>query len=320
MIGGVMMTWSIPGADAQSILGNTHLPADGARAASGVVIIAHGFKGYKDYGMFPRIAEECARRGGLIAHRFNFSHSGMTDNIATFERPDLFERDTWNKQVSDLVAVLSAIARGELEGCGDERRLPLFVLGHSRGGTTALLTAGRLTYPEAFSDAGVTKPRDGNPWALAGVITLAAPSFCNPFSRDEEAQLLAQGWLESPTSRTGQKLRVGRVFLQEQLDDAAAHDVLAHVARIQSPVLVIHGENDPTVPAQCAEHFVRVAGSRATLCIIAGGDHVFNTPNPLPDDQPSSPQLAQVIDEVVKFTTEITRKHGAKLTDPFGRR
>ena len=82
--------WTIRGAARQPIIGDAHLPQGEPR---GAVLIAHGFKGYKDYGMFPRIAAELSGRG-LIAHRFNFSHSGMTARTETFERPDLFERDT----------------------------------------------------------------------------------------------------------------------------------------------------------------------------------------------------------------------------------
>jgi uncharacterized protein len=87
-----VLDWTIPGAENQPIYGTTHLPDGSHGSPRSVVIIAHGFKGYKDYGMFPRIAHQCAE-AGLVAHRFNFSHSGMTNHIDTFERPDLFERD-----------------------------------------------------------------------------------------------------------------------------------------------------------------------------------------------------------------------------------
>jgi dienelactone hydrolase len=283
----VTREWSIPGADGQPIIGDEDVPDGEPR---GVIVIAHGFKGYKDYGMFPRIARECALRGNLIAHRFNFSHSGMTRDIARFERPDLFERDTWTRQVFDLTYVLRAIARGDLAGAN----LPLFVLGHSRGGVTTILTAARLTYPAHHRESPAN--------SLAGLITLAAPASCNPFTSEEQRQLLAQGWLESPSSRTGQRLRVGRAFVQEQLDDPALHDVLAHAARIACPIMVIHGRDDPTVPMHSAEEIVAAARDRATLRIIDGGDHVFNTANPLPDDAPASPQLQEVIDAIITFT------------------
>jgi pimeloyl-ACP methyl ester carboxylesterase len=283
--------WSIPGAEGQPIIGNTHMPAGRPR---GVIVIAHGFKGYKDYGMFPRIARECAAHGDLVAHRFNFSHSGMTNRLETFERPDLFERDTWNKQVFDLICVMRAIGQGELAGRG----LPLYVLGHSRGGVSTLLIAARLTYPRSFPDGvKVTPP--------AGVITLAAPASCNPLSAQEQQELLRQGSLESPSSRTGQRMRIGRPFLQEQMDDPGGHDLLGQVARINCPILVIHGERDPTVPLQAAHDIANAAGSRGRLMIVPGGDHVFNTPNPMPDDQAASPQLQTVIDTTLQFANAL---------------
>ena len=41
--------WSIPGSDGLKIYGSTHLPEGDA---SGVVIIVHGYMGFKEYGMF----------------------------------------------------------------------------------------------------------------------------------------------------------------------------------------------------------------------------------------------------------------------------
>ena len=67
--------WTICGAEGETIFGNTHLPPPGI-APVGHLIIAHGFRGYKDYGILPVIAHH-ASRAGLLAHRFNFSHSGI---------------------------------------------------------------------------------------------------------------------------------------------------------------------------------------------------------------------------------------------------
>lgn len=275
-------TWTIPGADGQAILGDAHLP-DGEPV--GVVLIAHGFKGYKDYGMFPRIAETMCD-AGFIAHRFNFSHSGMTNNIETFERTDLFERDTWNKQVFDVRAVVSAVADGQLQGAG----LPYVLFGHSRGGVSVLLTAGRLAEDSAFPQP-------------AGIVTAAAPCLCNNLPKEVADQLLEDGYIVSPSSRTGQDLRVSKAALVEQLDDPDGHDLLALVSRINCPLLVIHGEDDPTVPVEAAEQIGRAAQCEATVLRIAGGDHVYNTPNPLPADTPSTSQFQQLLDAMVKFAT-----------------
>lgn len=286
-----LTSWTISGAADEPIIGNTHHPSVDPR---GVLIVAHGFKGYKDYGMFPTLAEYAAARG-LITHRFNFSHSGMTNNIDTFEKPELFERDTWNKQVFDLRQVVQAVASGELAGSG----LPYAMLGHSRGGVSVLLTTGRLADVEdpPRQDESLPQP--------AGVITIAAPDRCNTLSAGEQQTLLDQGFLESPSNRTGQTLRIDRAYLQEQLDEPDNHDLLALVRRIRCPLLVVHGEDDPTVPASSADRIAEAASGPVTKCLIPGGDHVMNTPNPMPPDAEPSPQLAALLNAVIDFAASV---------------
>ncbi len=279
----VVENWTIEGSAGEPIIGNTHRP-DGDPI--GAMLIAHGFKGYKDYGMFPRIAVEMAGRG-LIAHRFNFSHAGMTDNLETFERPDLFENDTWNRQVEDLRAVMNAVEDGTLSGRG----LPLVIFGHSRGGVTALLAAGRFA-----GDASVTQP--------AGVATASAPHACNFLSKAESKLLLEQGFLVSPSSRTGQQLRIGRAFLDEQLADPDAHDLLTLVARITCPVLLVHGELDSTVPTFCASRIAEALTDLPRIEIVPGADHVYNTPNPMPPDAEPSPQLRELLTALGDFAQD----------------
>lgn len=243
----------------------------------GVVLIVHGFLGYKDYGMFPRIAQHLAS-SGFIAHRFNLSHSGMTNNIATFERPDLFQRDTWNTQVHDIDAVIEGVAAGALVGNG----LPYVLLGHSRGGASVLLTAGRRFR------RGRTTP--------AGLITLAAPSRTNNLDAGAQEALMRDGALPVRSNRTGQELLIGRQWMTEQLEDPEGHDLLGLAGACVCPMLIAHGETDPTVSKSCAEEIARAAGGPARALIIPGGDHVLNTPNPLADDAPSSPQLCAFLE------------------------
>ena len=276
--------WSIPGAEGQPILGDTNVPAAGPR---GVVLIAHGFKGYKDYGMFPRIAETLAAEG-FIAHRFNFSHSGMTNEISTFARPDLFERDTWNKQVLDCRAVIDAVADGTLQGQG----LAYTIFGHSRGGATALLTVGRYADDSAFLGP-------------CGIACASAPSALNTLSPSQRTQLLAEGFLESPSARTGQSLRMSRAFLTEQLADPAAHDLMTLARRITCPVLLLHGTEDPTVPAACSRQLAAAIGPTASVKLIEGGNHVFNTLNPLPADAESSTQLKELLTALTEFAGSV---------------
>ncbi len=259
-----MVDWEISGADGQPVLGTAHVPEGTVR---GVVVVVHGFLGYKDYGMFPAVAQWLCERG-FVVHRFNYSHSGMTRTIETFERPDLFERDTWMKHQTDLDGVIRAIDRGELPG-GALNGRPLVLLGHSRGGVDVLLCAGRR-----FEQGSQPLP--------AGVVTIAAPSSTCMWDERTKRQVLDRGYAEVRSNRTGQTLRIDAAWLREQLEHPSAHDVLAHVRRIACPILVIHGEDDPTVPVRCAQEIVEAAGERVRMLIIPGADHVLCTPNPFP--------------------------------------
>ena len=273
------MAWTIEGSDGQPIGGDAHVP-DGE--ACGAVLIVHGFLGYKDYGMFPFLAASFAG-AGFVAHRFNLSHSGMTNDTASFERPDLFERDTWSRQVFDVGLVMERVARGELPGAG----LPIVLLGHSRGGVTVLLTAGR-------------RFRDGRSPLPDGVITLAAPSGCARVSSEAIESFEARGYQEVVSNRTGQALRVGRAWLEEQRANPDDHDLLSLAGAIACPVLVAHGTDDPTVPPSCAEEIAGACRDGTTL-LIEGGDHVLGTPNPFPRDGRAGPALGRFTDVAIEF-------------------
>lgn len=258
--------WNIEGSKGETIYGTSH---SAFREPRGVVLVAHGFKGYKDYGMFPWLATQFSREG-FIVHRFNFSHSGMLDNDGPFERQDLFEQATWNTQVEDLKILQQAFAQPDL---------PLTLLGHSRGGVATLLAVGRGEVP------------------VNRVIALSSPCDCISMSSEDQQRLLNEGKIESPSSRTGQMLHVGKCFLEEQLKSPECHDLLTLAAEITVPCLIIHGEDDPTVSVRAAVTLAETIPN-STLARIAGGDHVFNTPNPFSINGDPSVQLNAVWDSI----------------------
>lgn len=274
MAGQDLVAWEIPGADGQPIYGDAHVPRG---EAAGVLLICHGFKGYKDYGLFPRLAAAAER--GLIAHRFNFSHSGMTRRIETFERPELFERETWMKQVHDVRAVAAAVRRGEIAGGA----LPMVWFGHSRGGVTVLLAA---------NDA---------PDEPVGLVTAGAPNYTCNLSEHERRALRKHARLPSPSSRTQQTLYVGKQWLEEIEADPERHDPLKAIAQAPCPVLVVHGSGDATIDLSCAEALAAAGGEKATLRVIEGASHTFDARNPLGADAPLPPSTAAIIEATCDF-------------------
>lgn len=112
------------------------------RAPSGAgsrpaVVMLHGFEGFKDYAMFPALGERLAR-AGFTAVSFNASGSGVDDR-GGFVWPERFRRNTFPIEIADLLLVIHALRTGTLGPAPSS----VGVLGHSRGGGTAVLAAAR---------------------------------------------------------------------------------------------------------------------------------------------------------------------------------
>lgn len=258
--------WIVPSESGEPLRVSSHITAGEPRAHA---LFAHGLKGFKDYGFIPVLSELLARRSSVAVHRFNFSHSGIADDAATFQRSDLFERDTWRLQARDILSMMRAV-RERFDNP------PIVLIGHSRGGASALLAAA-----ECF-ERGLPAP--------AAVITLSAPASLDRMSEKDRAAFQERGWFEMPSSRTGQTLRVGRAWLQEQLDDPHWHGLVARGESIDCPALIAHGRNDTTVSHTDAQALADAIPG-AEIAVIEGADHVWNTPNPAPAnaaDEPSS--------------------------------
>src|ERR671920_1591231 len=112
--------------------------AAGRKVARPAVVVVHGFKGFKDWGMFPHLAERLAL-AGFSAVSFNLSGSGV-DDAGEFTLPDRFGHNTFSAELQDLNRVLDALVMGEL---GTAPPTSVGLVGHSRGGGVAVLQAAR---------------------------------------------------------------------------------------------------------------------------------------------------------------------------------
>ena len=250
--------FEIEGSEEELIRGNVHLPADDPGGKLPVVLVMHGFKGYKDYGFFPYLTQSLAD-AGLVAIRFNFSHSGIDDDYSTFGRPDLFERDSWGKQLFDVQVVIGAL--GALPHADRMDVAKLAILGHSRGGVVALLTGG-------------TDKR------VRAVVSLSAPSSAD-MPEDQKRIIRDEGFMVSPSSRTGQELRIGRAWVADLDAHAQKRDVIRAVEHMTAALMIVHGTEDESVPVFCADAIADAYHGEAQKLILDGAGHTFNCTNPM---------------------------------------
>ena len=244
-----MSEFTVPSIENLPIRGN--LDAPGKPRA--LVVIAHGWKGFKDWAFFPWLAEHLSGHGFAVC-RFNMSRSGIGENPETFDRLDLFAGDTYSAQISDLVSA-ATYAQSKLG------RLPTFLLGHSRGGGVALLAASSIAQ-------------------LEGVITWSAIGRADRWDDATKKIWRKNGHMDIENQRTKQTMRMSTSIL----DDYEAHrdqlDIAAAASKLSVPLLVIHGGRDESVPVAEA-HQIADAAPDSSRVIIQSAGHTYNAIHPL---------------------------------------
>jgi pimeloyl-ACP methyl ester carboxylesterase len=237
------------------------------------VLIVHGFKGFKDWGMFPVLAERVAR-GGFSAVSVNLSGSGV-DDAGDFTLPERFGHDTFTAEVADVRTMFDALAAGQL---GMPPAASIGVVGHSRGGGVAILAA-----------AGDRR--------VHALVTWAAISHVNRWP-GQAVKWRAAGKLDIVNARTGQVLPLYTDVLDDIESHQAALDIQAAAGRLSIPWLLIHGAKDESVPIAEAEVLARAA-SPATpprVVTLPGTGHTFGAVHPFAG---MTPELATAFDETI---------------------
>ena len=221
------------------------------------VLVLHGFKGFKDWGMFPPFAERLAR-AGLTAVSPNLSGSGV-DDAGDFTLPDRFGRNTFTAELQDSRSVIDALTRGDL---GVPPPSALGVVGHSRGGGVGVLHTAR-------------DPR------VQALVTWAAISNVDRWAPDQRGEWRQTGRIDVLNSRTGQVLPLYTDVLDDIERNSSALDIAAAAERIRVPWLLIHGLQDESVRFAEAECLKKASsGPDTTLLTIEGGGHTFGAVHP----------------------------------------
>jgi pimeloyl-ACP methyl ester carboxylesterase len=261
--------YTIPGAKGRGMAAD--LTFDNALPYAPLVIFAHGFKGFKDWGTHNLVARYFADNGFRFL-KFNFSHNGTTsDSPVDFADLIAFSDNTFSIELEDLNSVIDFACGGSsIPGVRG-----VYLIGHS-----IIKTA---------EDTRIKK-----------LVTMASISnFYNLWPKEAEKQWRLQGVMYMPNKRTGQNMPL-KVSL---LDDLARHpsrlDIAAKAAEITQPWLIIHGDADTTVPLSHAE-LLHNAQPNAEFIVMPGGDHTLGGLHPykeevLPDT------LLQFCDNAISF-------------------
>ncbi|HEY1113310.1 MAG TPA: alpha/beta fold hydrolase [Chitinophagaceae bacterium] len=255
-----------------------------------VVIYAHGFNGFKDWGNFDLVAQRFAE-AGLAFVKFNFSHNGTTpEKPEEFVDPEAFGLNNYTRELYDLQIVIGWVVNSAAQEGSPIDPDRIFLVGHSMGGGIVLLKAAE-------------DPR------VKGVATWASISECKtPWGSWNAGRL--EEWKRTGVQYvTNSRTKQDMPLFYQLYEDYQAHqerlDIKAAVKRLSIPLLICHGTHDEAVSIINA-YELHAAAKDAELFEV-DSDHVFGRKHPWTGETlPAAMQ--QVVNKTIEFFKKISGK------------
>lgn len=263
--------FGVPCGDQTRLVGETLVP-EGPPPRSGVVLV-HGFRAFKDWAFLPWLATELAGRGHMVA-RFSFTGCGVGPTGDEITDLEAFQNNTISREVDELHKMLAACDTGDLFP-RPPRRISL--VGHGRGGGAALI---------ATAEAG----------RVSHLATLSTMYRFDRWKPETVAEWRSNGVTYVLDTRSGRQLPIGLGLLDDFEDNRERLDLLKAASEVRVPWLVLHGEEDLTVPVDDARMLAR-AGQNTRMKLIDGAGHLYGVRHPMGDPTPALRTVAERVME-----------------------
>jgi len=253
---------------------------ESSNSSKPLVILCHGFKGFKDWGFFPYLMEQIAAEDNF-AVSFNFSYNGVGEdenNQNEFTRLELFAKNTFSRELDDLTSVINYVFEHKNEYDYDTNNLTL--IGHSRGGGIAIL--------KTAEDKRIIK-----------LIVLSSVNNFNRYSEVLKKKWKEIGYFEVLNSRTNQIMRMNYSLIEDLEKNNERLDIQKAIEKINIPTLIIHGTQDITVDYSNGEDlYSRSNKDKTELVLIDNTGHTFGAVHPYAG---TTKALENAIDLIINF-------------------
>ena len=249
-----------------------------------IVIFAHGYKGYKDWGCWNLVAETFAKQD-IVFVKFNFSHNGGTPE-QPIDFPDLeaFGNNNYLIELDDLQSVIDWI-HSETDFKDEIDLSQITLIGHSRGGGIVIL--------KSSEDNRISK-----------VITWAGVAdFESRFPKgDDFIKWKKEGVIFIENSRTKQQMPLYYQFYENFKHNKERFHIESALKKLKIAHLIIHGTDDQTVSIDDAKK-LKKWNTNSDFLPIPNGNHTLGAIHPWIEE--SLPlQLQEVVDNSIVFVNK----------------
>lgn len=246
--------------------------------ADSCLIFVHGFKGFKDWGFNPYLADYFSKNGFFVI-TFNFSLNGVGNNLTEFTELDKFAKNTYSREVAELNYIISSYNNGFFGEINSEKKIGL--LGHSRGGAISILVGSANEN-------------------VSAVATWSAVAKLDRYSQRQKKDWKEKGYFEVLNTRTNQLMRMNYSFLEDiEKNKKLSLNLESATMKLQKPFLIAHGDQDLAVPVDEANLLYQWSDKSLTeLFIIHNAGHTFNVQHPFAG---TNEKFDKLLNETNKF-------------------
>lgn len=226
----------IENSSGQKLAANLELPV--GRKPHNFAVFAHCFTCSKNFRAVRNISDSLAEKGfGVLS--LDFTGLGESEG--------LFEETNFSSSVDDLLSAVAYLR--------ENHDAPRLLVGHSLGGTAALMASGSI--PE-----------------LAGVATVGSPSMPAHVTRlfeSEIDEIRSRGYAD--VSIGGRPFRVKEQFI----DDVAKQDLSSLLSKGGKAFLFLHSPQDKIVSIDNAAELYAAARHPKSFISLDGADHLLTS-------------------------------------------
>lgn len=247
-----------------------------------LVIFVHGFKGFKDWGQFPLVADFFSKNG-IAFLKMNFSFNGTTpESPIDFVDLEAFGENNFSKEIIDITSLINVLhSKNSLLDLNEIDLTNITLMGHSKGGATSIITGNENIYIQKIVTWGAVldihkryASSELEAWKNAGVIYIY-------------------------NGRTDQQMPLYYQLAEDALNQAERFNISTLLKKSRKPTLLIHGNEDETVlPNELT--IAKQAQNKNIIIHEINGSHTFDGIHPYTNNS-LPPSTMEACELTLKF-------------------
>lgn len=225
----------------------------------GLAIIIPGFLGYMDWGFYPYLAKILTDKNWMVI-LFNHSTGGTGDNGKPYSGMENLKNMTVERDLADVRGIFEALDKDEIPGFNHKQKLPIFLIGHSKGGAVSILSA-------------VSRPD------IAGIVLINSVADLLRIPREKAMEIIERGYQEKMLPGTKITIKVKSDYWKQLIENPDRYDVPKALGSLKAKIYVIRGADDEIIPFEETNEIIKHAPNGAKIMLRSGVGHNLGCEN-----------------------------------------